>query len=439
MELGGIPVVDTRQILAYYQERGLSTDLIKKCNAQEFRFINGYGEGFFLSIASLSGTTALVWDGRTVNLNIIDQISIDHPSVSGVYCYHTAEPKYELLAHKVGRNYNIILDKTIPPSGAVTALTLPPDNITKSLQQIVTDFLPVGMSLAYSATLITPYNVNIEGLSVLRALDYLCSVYGLLWSFDNNIVYIHDVNGATSVAKRLPDPINDIRHTPDSTPNYNVTFPIYDYCRQDPSEYYTYEQDNLSEETVNLFVPFSFAVATTSGTIRNSTALNAVAQLVIDNVEGLRNLNYYTVKHFPYASALSVEPRSISEIHGDFGSGPRSIYRDIEYPYHRPHKPRTHHRYADNWIGTITDGFVEAIANFTVSPLYGLDGKIPFGNQAVYNLYNWTYAEPGWIIRIEWDCVNNQWIPLMMEFECPPDPLPPPPEVTPPSTPYFPE
>jgi hypothetical protein len=94
--------------------------------------------------------------------------------------------------------------------------------------------------------------------------------------------------------------------------------------------------------------------------------------------------------------------------------------------------------YANNWRGTLTDGYVETVASFTVTPVVGFDGKIPPGPQRVYNVYGWPYGEEGWTVRVEWNPVEAQWEAIQQEFECPPEELPPPPDVTSPEDPYEP-
>lgn len=429
MQLNGINLVDTVEVLSYYEQRGLSTELIRKCNSQEYRFIDGYGKGYFLMTSDIaSSSVSFTVDSRTTNLRVIDKVSLEHPNQTGdkLFAYITAEPKYELMDIIVSRSYNVTLDKSIPPTGSPTVVTLPPDLVPKTLQEVMDDFLPY--ALTYNGDTITSYDIAIEGLSALRAMDHLCSIYGYVWTFDGTTVVVNKITpagpGGGEILKGLSDPINDIRHSvaTQELSNVNVSFPILEYCRQDPSEYYTQEIDNGNPgKIVSIVDPYFPAVATSVGVIRNSATLDARATIIATNMEGIESLLIYVAKHHFEANPLTTTPISLSEIHGDFGSGPRSIYRSIPYPHNLTKRVYPKDRYANNWIGTLTDGYWEIVPSFVVSPLYGLDGKIPPGDQLVRNLYRWDYGQPGWTVRVEWDCVNAQWIALQQEYDCPPD------------------
>jgi len=431
MQLNGQNLVDVASVMPYYTKKGLSLDLLRQCNSQEFRFIDGYGKGHFLMTQTISSDHVTFSVGsRTVSLKVTDVLSLEHPNHSGgLKVYITAEPKYDLLDLIVERNYNVTVDKSIPSYGTVSVVTLNPDYTPKNLEQVIDDILPAGYTLDYNADTIVPFDISIEGLSVLRAIDHLCSVYGLIWTSDGSVVHVWDMQEAdnssdiTSAAD-LTDPINDIHHTllTNSPTNINVSFPIYEYARQVPREYYTYEDDDTGQgQTLNVMDPYNPAVVSTLGTIRNEADLDAVAVIIVDNLKAIKNSYEYVVKEFFEAPPLNYQPISLSEVYGDFGRGPRSIYRAIRYPFIPAKIPQSKARYANNWRGTLTDGYASAVSYFTVSPSVGLDGKMPPGDQRVYNIYGWPYGEAGWKVRVEWNPIDGQWEAIQQEFECPPD------------------
>lgn len=431
MQLNGIPLVRVEKVRPYYVSRGLSTELLDKCNSQEFRYIDGYGKGHFLMMNNISSeNVTLSLDSRTVSLRVLEKLSLEHASHSGgLYLYITAEPKYALMEYVVGRNYNVTIDKSLNTYGTTTIHTLAPDLTAKTMRQVVEDIATnyaSGYSIDWYADDFTSFDINIEGLTVLRALDLICSIYGLVWTADNNTIYIWDLDGGTpsssEVTTTIPDPINDVRNGLTDISDVRVLFPIYQYCRKEPSEYYSYSALGTSTQgtAVTVMDPWYPAVANSLGTIVNSTLLNARGELIEANLQGIESLETYKVKHKFYLPAVGTTPLSLSEIHGDFGAGPRSIYRSIPYPLHRPIQPPSKARLANRWIGEITDGYFGNVAKFVVTPLYGLDGKAPTGDQIVTNLYGWSYGEPGWTIGIEWDCSNERWIPFQQQFDCPP-------------------
>jgi len=458
MQLNGQNLVDVASVMPYYTKKGLSLDLLRQCNSQEFRFIDGYGKGHFLMTQTISDDHVTFSVGsRTISLKVTDVLSLEHPNHSGgLKVYITAEPKYDLLDLIVERNYNVTIDKSIPVSGEPTIVTLNPDYTPKTLEQVIDDILPSDYTLDYNADVITPLDISIEGLSVFAAIDHLCSAYGLIWTCDGEVVYIWDMQDADNSSDitsqgELTDPINDIYHTllTDSPTNVNVAFPVYEYARQVPREYYVYEDSESTPssssdivdgpgqgQTLNVMVPYHKAYTTITGQIRNQSALDAIALIVIDNLKGIKKSYEYVVKEFFEALPLNYQPISLSEVYGDFGRGPRSVYRRIHYPYMLVRIPPSLSRYANNWRGTLTDGYSSVVEHFTVAPVVGFDGKIPPGPQKVYNIYKWPYGEMGWIVRVEWNNVTNRWEALQQEFECPPDPLPAEPTQTTPVDPW---
>ena len=435
MELNGIPVVRVEKVREYYVRRGLSTTLLDKCNSQEFRYIDGYGKGHFLMMNNISSENVSFSIGsRTVSLRVLYKLSLEHESHSGgLYLYITAEPKYNLKEFNVSKQYNITIDKSLNTYGATTIATT---EELLSMREVVEDFLTgTPYTLNWFADDFTSFDINIEGLTVFDALDLICSIYGLTWTASTDEVYVWDHDAGTpsssEVTTTIPDPLIDIRHRITSISDINVAFPIYDYCRKETSQYHIEEpEDTTSQGTaITSMDPWYPAVVNALGTLRNSSLLTTRADLISTNLKAIATLEDYKVKCPFYAPAVGTTPISLSEIHGDFGSGPRSIYRSIQFPIYKPERLPSKSRLANRWIGTITDGYFGSVSSFVVSPSYGLDGKPPTGDQLVVNLYRWSYGEPGWVVGVEWDCTNEQWIPFQQEFDCPPteDPEYPPP------------
>lgn len=440
MELSGNPLVRPETVRQYYIEKGLSTELLDKCNGQEFRYIDGYGKGYFLSTVNLIPQgAAFSIDNRSATLRIIDKLSLEDFGFSGtgLYLYVTAEPKYALKEFYVERNYNITIDKSLNTYGATTIVTT---DTLLSMREVIEDFLPLGYTLQWFADDITSFDINIEGHDVLRAIDRICAIYGWVWTADsNNNVYVWDLDtGTPSSAETtgtLPSPINDIRRsaTTNEIPDLDVAFPIYNYCRKDTSEYYIKNSSSGGQgASLTVMDPWYPAVANSIGSIVNSSLLDTRAALIAENLRAAADTIEYIVKHQFHAFPLSNTPVSLSEVHGDWGSGPRSIFRQIQWPIVVPKAPPVDDRYADNWIGELTDGYFGVIAGFVVTPLFGLDGKPPVGDQYVVNIYGWDYGLPGATVRVEWDCNNGRWLALQQQYECPPTEDP---EYTPPGSP----
>ena len=445
MQLNGQNLVDVASVYPYYLAKGLSLDLLRQCNSQEFRFIDGYGKGYFLMTQTItSENVSFVVGSRTVSLKVTDRLSLEHPDHSGgLKVYVTAEPKYHLLDTIVDRNYNVTVDKSIPTYGIPTVITLPPDYTPKTLEEVIEDILPSGVTLNYEADALTSYDISIEGLSVLRAIDHLCSIYGLIWTSTGSVVYVWDMQEAEVSSETgiptLTDPINDIRYSElsDDPTNINVSFPIYEYARLHPLEYYTYEDNGTGQgQTINVMDPYYPAVISTLGTIRNTAVLDIRGDLIVTNLKAIQDSYEYVMKEFFEALPLSSQPYSLSEVYGDWGRGPRSIYRSIQYPFMPARIPQSKARYANDWRGTLTDGYVSTVSYFTVTPVVGYDGKIPPGPQRVYNIYVWPYGEVGWVVGVKWNPIEGQWEAYQQEFECPPDPLPDPPTPTEPVNPW---
>lgn len=446
MTLGGYRVIDVGPIASYYQNKGLSLEKLQSCNMMEFRYIDSYGMGHFLLSQTITTEyITFVVDNRTINLKVVDRLSLEHPTQSGLrlYLYIVAEPKYDLLSYKVDRNYNVTIDKSISPYGSPTLATMPPDYTPKTLEQVIDDFLPSGYSIDYNADSILSVDISIEGMSVLEAIDHLCSIYGLVWTATYSTVYIWDMEAveesSSDILPGILPPINDIRHSllSENIASINVSFPAYDYCRQTPDEYHTVDDlEDIQGQTINVMDPYYPAILDTLGSTRNTTNLNTRADLIATNLKAVARSINYVVKHYHSVNSLGTQPLSLSEVVGDRGLGPFTIYRTLRYPYHPVKVPPSKSRLANEWIGTITDGYYGTVSSFIVSPSFGLDGATPPGPQTVWNIFSWNYGEAGWVVQVKWDCVNQRWIAQQQEYDCPPDEAPPVPDPTEPVDPY---
>jgi hypothetical protein len=419
------------------------TELINKCNHQEFRYIDGYGKGYFLLTDNISSETIdLTIDSRTVTLSIIDKLWLEHPSKSdiGLWVYVTAEPKYKLQEVVQDYNRNITIDKSLSTGAGVPTISVMEENGTPvSMSTVLSDMLPEDYSLAFNPTDIVSFDISIDGMSVMDAFDHLCSIYGWIWTVLGTTVYVWEIDSAPSVT----DPINDI-HTSVLDPqviDWAVSFPYYDYpgYRKGTKEYYTVANNTTGQgiaiTVCDPYYPAVSKLAYASGLddIRNSSLLTTRAELITDNLDSINKSLRFVQKNI-YETPST--PLSLSEVYGDWGDGPRSIYKWIEFPYCKPKIPPSKARFANNWRGILVAGYQEDVAYFVVEPVYGFDGKVPLGYQRVVNVYGWSYGEVGWKIRVEWNPELSQWEAIQQEYRCPPDTLEPepysPPDYEPP-------
>jgi hypothetical protein len=438
MLINGYPPVNTAPVLDFYNRKGLDISKLERANSQEFRYIKGAGEGFFLLTQSITSEfLTLAVDDRTTTLKVLDRLSLEHPNKTGtiLYLYHTAELKYKLYTIKVERNYNVTIRKSLTLYGTPAVLCLPPElEAPKTLEEVIDDFLPSGYTLDYDGPEITSYDIAIDGLSVLDAIDHLCSIYGLVWTATATTVYIFDMDLEDSSSDIIPgfsDPIKDINHT-QLNPNLavvNVSFPVYDWARTTPTEYITVDDISaVPGQAVNVQDPYFPAVLNPVGSVRNNSALNTRAGLIADNLEAIASsinfieYNYYNIR------PLGQHPLSLSEIVGDIGAGPFTIYRTLAYPYIPVKQQVAQDRLANNWIGSIADGYYGPVPTFIVIPTIPIDGALPPGPQVVVNKYRWNYGEPEWRVRVEWSPFEGVWNALQQEYDCPPEEAPPPPE-----------
>lgn len=431
MKFNDQPVVDPRTVLPYYENRGIISDMLQLCNGQEFRYINGYGIGHFLSTQDIDDEKVDVNYGtKTVEVKITNKLCLEHPKQTGdkLYIYKTAESKY-LLGDKGNiRDYNVIADKSVSLSSASLSFFVMEDGGTSlTLEEILEDMLDAhGIDLVYDSVEIVPFDVGLQGKSLLEALDCLCSAYGLLWRYNTtqDEVTVFPAPDPLDDDDSFYDKINNIHleNLDSAFSDISIYFPIYKYRAKTILEYKS-RSENTSDAgmSTRVYCPYSPAFVKNNGSTRNSSDLDYIKSTIVDNLQKVgKTVQLLEKHHFEFPS----NPISLSEIHGDWGYGPRSIFRYIDYPIIRvpDYSPNT--RFAWNWLGYLVHNYsTEAglVPYFIVAPSIGLDGALPSGYQTVYNIYNWNYGETGWVVRVEWDCNNNRWIALQQQYECPPE------------------
>lgn len=454
MQLGSAPIVETSSVLAHYREHNLATDMIEKCNSMEFKYIDGAGEGFFLTLnttdASAQTVTFQVTDTITASVfsatvYILDKISLEHPDHPGPHLslIHVAEQKYYFKQIVVIENYNVIHRRKVTASGGEF---LPPHETPLTLKQIIENF--TGKSVDYDGNDIYPMDVFIEGMDALSAIDLLCATYGLLWSY-NGTIYIY--YPATLISSSSPiltptipiDPLNDIRASEADNPfnSITVTFPLLETCLRHPHSFHSDAWSTSGAgRALNIYHRF-FPAVFLDDTLENEPGIDANAALLRDNMQAIGSFEgNYAVKHIYAVHSIVSPPRFLSFKFADFGKGPRTIYDSKSYPYQLPPQAPTLDRQAKHWIGYLAASYNEINPWLLVEPQIGLDGLKPTGTQTVYNTYSWDNGRVGALIRVEWSCEQYRWLALQQEYECPEeDEEPIPPEEPPPEYEGYPE
>lgn len=448
MKFGELPLVNVEKVIDYYNKKGLYTDLLSRCNSQEFRYINGFGKGHFLSTTLTTAESVLLTiDEREVDVKILEVFSLEHPDhPAGLYVYVTGEFKCGFLEGTVARNYNVTIDKTLSSYDPPDIIVMEDDNVHWTLQDIIADIIQP-FSLSYDAQDIYCYDVPLQGMSVFKAIDHLCSIYGLLWTADASSVKITAISEEHTLQEASKERLNAIEWSqlPVSVSDISVSFPIYDYARQTPGEYwYSLEQTTNQGIGVNVCDPYFPSVEAINGTLRNRVPLEDRTALIKSNLFGITKLaNYLEKHHYECGAYDQTSPPyafiSLSEVFGDWGYGPRSVYREIPWPYYTPPMPRqAKARYANNWRGILAYSYYTVVPYFVVTPVVGFDGRIPPDPQRVENIYGWNYGEVGWAIRVEWNPVDAVWEAIQQEYICPPTietPVYDPPDYEPPYSP----
>lgn len=327
-----IPLIDPATVRPYYTKKGLSLELLSKCNSQEFRYIDGAGYGYYLTTTTNSPAGDVVdldIDTLSIDLPIISITSIEHPNYTGegLIVVKTAEPKYLLTKYTVLRNFNVIDEATI--DGAVFE-TLAPDETAKTIEEIITELLSTTpFSLTYTGVTLPVLNVFIEGLDVIDAIDRICSIYGMIWTADNSTVYVTNVS-STDISTTY---LNDIRNntTEPAYTDIGISF-LKEKCG--PPEYHTVEESTTGKgRMLSTYDPYYPAFLDEVGAVINATTLLSRAGTIADNFQLIGNiLGNYVVKHI-YETPPPVPAQYLSKTFGDIGTGPRSLFKSDSYPY----------------------------------------------------------------------------------------------------------
>jgi hypothetical protein len=429
MQLDAKNVKDAKPYLEYYWNKGLATNLLERCNAQSFKTIDGAGEGYFITTdtrytTGQSVTLTLPSIGLNVVIVVLDTVEIEHPDATGkTIILHTAEQKYTLKQYTVRRNYNVINRRTQIDN---TFDMVPPDTTAKTLLEILNDFLVDGPEIgaSYTGPTIYPYDVFIQGMTHLEAIDYLCSAYGLLWTYNSGSVYVYSVT--TPLALDF-NKVSDIQNyvLPVPVRSLVVGFPILDCCQQYPNTQHDILWSVADEgEALEVYMPFYQAIYSDGGSVTNSSALTIFTTNLRAQIQAIEKMaQTYLVKERYEFVNLTALPASLCVTYGDYGVGPRTIYSGKHYPYLKsPFKVKTpQDRQAKNWVGYLYQEYAGVVPGFWATPAFGIDGLAPATNQYIVNLYKWNYGAAGAAIRVEWDCVNYRWIPLQQEYICPPN------------------
>lgn len=368
-----IPLVDPATIRPYYIERGLSLELLNKCNSQEFKYIDGVGLGYWLTTTAHSPTGDVIdydIDTLSIDLPIISITSIEHPSYAteGLIVVKTAEPKYLLTKFSTLRNYNVIDPKTI---SGMTYTTLAPDATAKTIEEIIDDLLTgTPFTLTYTGTTVPVLNVFIEGLSVFDAIDRICSIYGMIWTASNSIVYVAKVDTTPVSTTR----VNDVRDNT-TDPGYidiDISFLKVKSCLEGPPQYHIDEDSGTGKgRTATSYDPYYPAFLDDSGTVLNSVGLTSRASIIRDNFQLIGGiLGNYVAKHI-YETPTQVPARYLSVTYGDLGAGPRSIFRSDSYPFFQI--PYPYEKQCPTPSGHILFQILSVVTAGSTSPYNGLN------------------------------------------------------------------
>jgi hypothetical protein len=438
-------LVDPSAVLPYFYKRGFQTDILSKCNSVQFKYIDGVGTGYLLMEETVynnnlvNGTLPLsmLVNGNNRNLQVLDLYRFDHPSTTTkrLVIAHVAEEKQYFTKLFPARNYNVMVRRSYI-SNSIDMVA--PDSPPKTMKQIMEDITGFsGSSFVYNGPNVQPLDVFIEGMSVLEAMDILCSSLGLVWTFTGSTVYVFNAFDTIDYSK-----VSDVRYNNLTNPikDISVTFPVLDCCLEKPTQFYT-DNDNTSSvpgSTVNTYYPYLPAIIDRpSGTVDNATNLGLVATYLKNAFKIIESNSETCITYEFFKTILpSSTPNCFKVLFSDYGAGPRTILDSRDYPYLKTPDITLTDNQARNWIGTLYEGYKGQVLGFWVTPQYGIDGKLPKvhgGDPGIWvtNLYRWDYGDEGAWIRVEWDCVNYRWIPLQQEYRCPPS-SPPPPQTPPP-------
>lgn len=439
MLFNGYNVVNVTSTLETLSKFGRNLDILDGCSHQSFRAIDGYGTGKFLvkntAFQTTTETVVLTINGVSFNIYIVSAIAlyIGNNTASQLYVVSTAEEKYEFSKTTVARSYNVLNRKTFI---ANSCDILSPDATAKTLQQIISNISgkvvtwnPVGA--------IYPYDVFIQGMSTIDAIDKLCAAYGLLWTYVGNVIYVHA--GSVLTPPALPK-ISDIQY-PVLQPGikeYTTQFPVLDCCIQ-LVDTYRFKDTTVAAvgKTVDTYMPYYYAFVDSYGALTNNTFLNTFHGKLKDNFNGISKIeDQYIIQNYFTAYSLIATPKTLEVTFGNYGDGSRTIYYSRKYPYLSLPTPEIRDRVASRWLGVLGAMYKGIVPGFLVTPLRGLDGAPPISTQYVVNIFEWNYGTNNALVLVEWDCSAHQWIATQQLYTCPPSGANTTPE-TPPTPPSY--
>ena len=485
-KLNNKKLVNPASFLSKFELEGRNTDLIRMANSQHFKYIDGVGEGAFLMMAedipagkfttfetynsfglqdytASSGGEPDYSSEVVYTLLVKDKFVFNFQSINPVVLVYTQELKAVLKETVVSRNYNVIDQKSLEDD---SVYLVHPDRTPKQITDIINDILPdIGVVIDSPSTP-TPYNFFVQGLNLVEAIDLYCKAYGMIWT-----VYFAEPldSGSASEEPQLtihifalstitPDPVllsdMNFQYLPAPALSIETVHPIVDCCLKSPQVNHHKTNNSAGLKTIKIYCPYYPAIAEISSTspgssfsapdvdIVNETELNACSAFIADNLNHYSLFeNHYFVNNFikPFAQASTPQH---TEIRFAFnGSGYRTSFfsgrfHGIPIPMDKPFDKQ-----ARNIVASIAYSFKQdeeslvPVPYFLVYPLYGLDGWVDSTVLLpVINIFKWNFGFTESLVRIEWDCQNRRWIPLQMEYFCPPEtdfpeiPTPPPEE-----------
>ena len=356
MLFNGHSVVNVPSTLETLSKFGRNLDILDGCSHQSHRSIGGYGTGKFLvkndAFQTVTEKVPYVINGVSVNVYIVSALAIyiANNTANQLYVVETAEEKYEFTKTAVARSYNILNRKTLI---ANTCAILSPDATPKTMQQIIADIS--GKSVTWNpADTIYPYDVFIQGMDTLAAIDKLCSAYGLLWTYVGNIIYIH---AGSTLAPPVLTKVSDVQY-PVLQPGikeYSTQFPVLDCCIQVVDTYRAKTTTVAAVgKTIDTYMPYYYAFVDTYGALTNNTFLSIVHGKIKDNFLGISKIeDQYIVQNAFTAYSLVGTPKTLEVTFGNFGSGARTIYYSRKYPYLPLPLPEIRDRVASRWLGIL--------------------------------------------------------------------------------------
>ena len=470
----GEPMVSSLSLINHFQDRGRNTDLLSMANSQQFKYIDGAGEGGFLALASSSPSgkfAILTASSQTTTMSyqllIKDRLVFNIGTADPVVFVKTAELKSILEDYYSLENYNVIDARSVEGE---EGYIVHPDRIPKTFKQIVEDRIDTVTVEFEEEDIPIPYNFFVQGKNFLEVTDLYCKAYGLLWTLYNPDIASggsscqssgaidEDNNNLILKIFRLtaldpnPSKLSDLnfQHLPKDYNFVRTVHPVVDCCLKSPQLWRSKENTDDGIKPREIYCPYYPAILDPSSTapiesgdiflapipaVTNYNFLDECSEYIKDNLNSFSKLeNHYFVNYFIKPIDPSLPPQSIELTFAHNGHGYRSCffsgkYLGIPVPVFHPFDKQ-----ARNVIGKITYTYkkeTEDIENFFVTPVYGLDGWIDTEiDLYVLNLYKWDYGvEDAWV-RIEWECNMQRWIPLQQEYVCPDDtvydPLPEP-------------